>query len=177
MAKNPKFAASGQGSASDANAGRGSRSSDVSDEAAGRGNGWSMGPAAFAHAFPFASSMLFEPLRSLIAATTQGAAQAAERTMAPTEGRASPAGGWTKETWEYWVDAMQRQILFWDVLRKRGNQAIEHHKAGKPPVLVFDYEMVLDGRKARAPGQLCPCAHQARSRRDDRPEQAAVRHR
>jgi hypothetical protein len=78
-------------------------------------------------------------------------AQAADTTTASTEERASPAAGWASEAWEYWVDAMQRQILFWDVLRKRGNQAIEHYRAGKPAVLVFDYEMVLDGRKLERP--------------------------
>jgi hypothetical protein len=31
-------------------------------------------------------------------------------------------------------------------MRKRGNQAIEHYQKGKPPVLVFDYELVIDGR-------------------------------
>ncbi|HSA79358.1 MAG TPA: DUF3141 domain-containing protein, partial [Geminicoccaceae bacterium] len=30
-------------------------------------------------------------------------------------------------------------------------QAIEHYKAGKPPVLVFDYEMVVDGRQLERP--------------------------
>ncbi|MEM7023098.1 MAG: DUF3141 domain-containing protein, partial [Pseudomonadota bacterium] len=48
--------------------------------------------------------------------------------------------------WDYWVDATQRSILFWDVLRKRGNQAIEHYRQGKPPVLVFESELVLDSR-------------------------------
>ena len=47
MARNSKVAASAKGSASDANAGRGSRGGDVSEKAAGRGNGWSTGPAAF----------------------------------------------------------------------------------------------------------------------------------
>jgi hypothetical protein len=32
------------------------------------------------------------------------------------------------------------------VLRKRGNNYWRHLRAGQPPVLVFDYEMVLDGR-------------------------------
>ncbi|MDF2767003.1 MAG: hypothetical protein K0S81_3999 [Rhodospirillales bacterium] len=58
-----------------------------------------------------------------------------------------PAPGAANEASDYWVDACQRSVLFWDVLRKRGNQAIEHYKAGKPPVLVFDYEMVVDGRQ------------------------------
>jgi pimeloyl-ACP methyl ester carboxylesterase/tellurite resistance protein len=62
-----------------------------------------------------------------------------------------PAPGVTNEAWDYFVDACQRSVLFWDVLRKRGNQAIEHYKAGKPPVLVFDYEMVVDGRQLERP--------------------------
>jgi pimeloyl-ACP methyl ester carboxylesterase len=55
------------------------------------------------------------------------------------------------EALDYWVDACQRSILFWDVMRKRGNIALEHHRGGKPPVLVFDYETVLDGRNLERP--------------------------
>jgi pimeloyl-ACP methyl ester carboxylesterase len=47
---------------------------------------------------------------------------------------------------EYSIDAWQRAVLTWDVLRERGNQYLEHELSGKPPVLVFDYETVLDGR-------------------------------
>ena len=39
------------------------------------------------------------------------------------------APGLAGDIWDYWVDAAQRTVLFWDVLRKRGNQAIEHYKA------------------------------------------------
>ena len=52
---------------------------------------------------------------------------------------------------EYWTDAWQRTILTWDVLRERGNQYIEHEKSGKPPVLAFDYEIVMDGRNLERP--------------------------
>ena len=48
---------------------------------------------------------------------------------------------------EYWVDAWQRSILTLDVLRERGNICAEHEQSGKPPVLVFDYEIIVDGRK------------------------------
>jgi tellurite resistance protein len=95
--------------------------------------------------------MLLEPLRGLMEASAKWAAQAAETTTAPAPERAAPAAGSTNEAWDYWVDAAQRQILFWDVLRKRGNQALEHYKAGKPPVLAFDYEMVVDGRQLERP--------------------------
>ena len=52
---------------------------------------------------------------------------------------------------EYLTDRTQRTILFWDVLRKRGNNYLAHLEAGQPPVLVFDYEMVLDGRTFAQP--------------------------
>lgn len=46
----------------------------------------------------------------------------------------------------YAVDATQRSILFWDTMRQAGNTFVEHEKAGCPPVLVFDWDMVVDGR-------------------------------
>src|SRR5260370_35278938 len=52
---------------------------------------------------------------------------------------------------DYWIDAWQRTILTWDVLRERGNQYIEHEKSGKPPVLAFDYESGMDGRQLARP--------------------------
>ena len=62
-----------------------------------------------------------------------------------------PASGFGGDAWDYWVDSCQRTVLFWDVMRKRGNQAIEHYQKGKPPVLVFDYELVIDGRTLERP--------------------------
>jgi len=51
----------------------------------------------------------------------------------------------------YLVDSWQRSLLFWDVMRRRGNIFIEHEKKGKPPVLVFKHEMVVDGRTLEHP--------------------------
>jgi pimeloyl-ACP methyl ester carboxylesterase len=51
----------------------------------------------------------------------------------------------------YWVDSWQRSLLFWDVMRERGNIFIEHEKKGAPPVLVFDYDIVLDARTLEDP--------------------------
>ena len=51
----------------------------------------------------------------------------------------------------YAIDSVQRSILFWDALRQRGNSFIEHERAGKPPVLHFKYEMVLDARQFKQP--------------------------
>ncbi|MBV8271225.1 MAG: DUF3141 domain-containing protein [Cupriavidus sp.] len=51
----------------------------------------------------------------------------------------------------YAVDSVQRAILFWDTLRQRGNNFVEHAAQGFKPVLHFDYETVLDGRQFDRP--------------------------
>jgi pimeloyl-ACP methyl ester carboxylesterase len=60
--------------------------------------------------------------------------------------------------WDIWaggaryaVDFTQRTILFWDALRERGNNFVEHTRRGLPPVLHFGYETVLDGRTLARP--------------------------
>lgn len=52
---------------------------------------------------------------------------------------------------EYLGDFWQRGVLLLDTLRKRGKQFIAHELAGKPPVLHFAYELVLDGRSFERP--------------------------
>lgn len=51
----------------------------------------------------------------------------------------------------YACDALQRSVLFYDVLRQRGNTYLEHKASGQPPVLHFDFEMILDGRTLDRP--------------------------
>lgn len=58
---------------------------------------------------------------------------------------ASPAELW-RDAGGYWLDFAQRAVLFWDTLRERGNNWIEHEKAGKPPLLHFEWEMIADAR-------------------------------
>jgi pimeloyl-ACP methyl ester carboxylesterase len=56
------------------------------------------------------------------------------------------------QAWSSYVsDAAQRSVLFWDTIRRRGDQYLEHEHAGKPPVLAYEYEMVLDGRTLGRP--------------------------
>ena len=66
-------------------------------------------------------------------------------------GDSSVMMNWMNDWFEYLADSTQRMVLFTDILRKRGNLYIEHIRAGQPPVLVFDYEMVLDGRNLDRP--------------------------
>jgi pimeloyl-ACP methyl ester carboxylesterase len=53
--------------------------------------------------------------------------------------------------WNHGIDAWQRSVLFWDVLRQRANNMMEHEEAGMPPVLTFQYEMLLDARRFERP--------------------------
>ena len=52
---------------------------------------------------------------------------------------------------EYMVDAAQRTILFWDVMRQRGNAQREHAAKSVPHVLDFEFEPLIDGRKLERP--------------------------
>ncbi|MGB8144010.1 MAG: DUF3141 domain-containing protein, partial [Chromatiaceae bacterium] len=52
---------------------------------------------------------------------------------------------------EYLVDAAQRTILFWDLLRRRSDQYQEQKAKDLPHVLSFGAELVLDGRTFEYP--------------------------
>ncbi len=52
---------------------------------------------------------------------------------------------------EYAIDAGQRSVLFWDVLRQRGNQYREHLAENAPHVLDYQVELIVDGRKLDRP--------------------------
>ncbi len=51
----------------------------------------------------------------------------------------------------YQRDVWERSILFWDTLRQRADNMIAHERAGKPPLLDFDYELILDARRFERP--------------------------
>jgi Protein of unknown function (DUF3141) len=52
---------------------------------------------------------------------------------------------------EYLADAAQRGVLFWDVMRQRGNQYREHLAETAPHVLDYQVELVVDGRTLERP--------------------------
>jgi len=61
----------------------------------------------------------------------------------------------TTNAWSDWVsyaiDSVQRSVLFLDTMRERGNNYLKHVQAGQPPLLHFEYETVMDGRKLERP--------------------------
>lgn len=72
-------------------------------------------------------------------------------TIAPKEAMPFSPFDLMSNAWEYAVDAFQRQVLFWDLLRQRGNNYLEHERQELPPVLSFEYEMMVDGRTLERP--------------------------
>jgi hypothetical protein len=52
---------------------------------------------------------------------------------------------------EYFTDAAQRTLLFWDVMRQRGNQYREHLAETVPHVLDYSFEPIVDGRTLPRP--------------------------
>src|SRR3954471_2760400 len=71
-----------------------------------------------------------------------------EKTTFPAAQVSSTSFGFA---WEYWIDAWQRSILTFDVLRQRGNIADEQKARAVPHVLNFTPELVTDGRTLPRP--------------------------
>lgn len=59
--------------------------------------------------------------------------------------------GFGRAALDYWRDGLERSILYWDVMRQRGNQYLEHMEQTKPNVLGFKTEVVMDGRELEHP--------------------------
>jgi hypothetical protein len=55
------------------------------------------------------------------------------------------------DAWSYWRDACQRTLLFWDVMRQRGDNYLANTAKTAPNVLKFDCTLVGDGRKLPRP--------------------------
>jgi pimeloyl-ACP methyl ester carboxylesterase len=74
--------------------------------------------------------------------------------LSPLFGRlqnAAQKGELMNEARDYSRDAAERFILTLDVLRERGNNDIAHEAAGTPPVLIYDYDVALDGKDLSPP--------------------------
>ena len=68
--------------------------------------------------------------------------------------RLTPTGSplhWLTDAVEYTGDYFQRSVLFADIMRRRGNQYLDHLRQGQPPVLTFSYDILLDGREMDPP--------------------------
>jgi pimeloyl-ACP methyl ester carboxylesterase len=62
-----------------------------------------------------------------------------------------PMSGLVASAVEYMVDAGQRSVLFFDIMRRRGDQYREHVAQTAPHVLQYAAELITDGRKLDEP--------------------------
>src|SRR5258706_2785931 len=62
-----------------------------------------------------------------------------------------PMSGLVAKAVEYMVDAGQRSVLFFDIMRQRGDQYREHIAQTAPNVLSYAAELIIDGRKLDEP--------------------------
>jgi len=83
---------------------------------------------------------------------------------------------WQKHLNEYIVDSMQRSIIFTDILRKRGNNYIKHIHSGQPPVLTFNYEMILNAKNFERPVNYALVRISDRRKDDVAPDNIDRRH-
>jgi pimeloyl-ACP methyl ester carboxylesterase len=75
---------------------------------------------------------------------------------------------------DYFRDAGERWVLFIDTLCQRGDASIKREEEGFKPVLAFDYDIVVDGRKLDRPVnyalvRIHPPAGVSQPREDARP--------
>ena len=80
-----------------------------------------------------------------------------------------------KDWSEYLVDSAQRAVLFWDVLRQRGNNFLENSARGEPPVLMFGYDVLIDGRTLDRPCNYALMTDPGSTGRGRRPDEAPRR--
>ena len=69
----------------------------------------------------------------------------------PSSQRLPSAAGPLVPAMEYLVDAAQRSVLFWDVMRQRGKQYREHMAETVPHVLNYEPQLIIDGRTLERP--------------------------
>jgi hypothetical protein len=83
-------------------------------------------------------------------AMSKGAATTSRSLIFPSLFATAPGNIMT--AWpEYMVDALQRSVLFLDLLRQRGNEEIEITSRPLATVLSFRHELVMDGRSLSRP--------------------------
>ena len=80
-------------------------------------------------------------------AETAGAAMAQWQALLPQLMAPNAPDAWR----EYVEDCSQRWVLFLETLCRRGDACIAREKEGFKPVLAFDYDMIVDGRRLDRP--------------------------
>ena len=91
-----------------------------------------------------------------------------KQTPAPQAQLSSDMFGMFGPAMDYMIDAAQRTVLFWDVMRQRGNQYREHMAETVPNVLELRGGAHHRWANPQTPGELWPRAHRSAAGRDHR---------
>ena len=86
-------------------------------------------------------------------------------------------GAPAQDAWSYWRDACQRAVLFWDVMRQRGDNHLANTAKTTPHVLKFDCTLIADGRKLPRPVNYALVRITPPADAEIDPQEAAVRRR
>ncbi len=62
------------------------------------------------------------------------------------------------DAWAFWTDAGQRGVLFWDVMRQRGERHQEHAAKAAPHVLGARVPIILTSRADNRRTRMASCA-------------------
>lgn len=89
---------------------------------------------------------------------------------APRDEKQTGLADWQKYLSEYIVDSVQRSMIFTDILRKRGNNYIKHIRSGQPPVLTFNYELILNAKNFVRPANYALVRISDRRKRNVKPD-------
>lgn len=87
------------------------------------------------------------PRKAALPKAIQPAANDAVENFTPTADPGNPL----TDLLAYQVDFWQRSVLFLDALRERGDDMLDHQRQNMPPLLIFDYELLLDARRFEDP--------------------------
>jgi len=96
--------------------------------------------------------LLAKPIEGRARADRLLSAPKRERAQVPTaEAHAERQAVSFQDFVDYQRDFLERTVLFWDTLRQRADNMLEHQRAGLPPLLDFKYETLLDARRFEHP--------------------------
>src|SRR5262249_55576908 len=98
-----------------------------------------------------------DPVCEMAVRPSSYAFQSARTKVRPSESPAELRANSPQALLDYQRDLLERTVLFWDTLRQRADNMLEHERAGLPPLLDFKYETLLDARRFEHPvNRLCP---------------------
>ncbi len=108
------------------------------------------------------ATQLRQPRKTSLRAVPTGSSKAARRANVPQpqpaaivpvqkETAAGNPSDLVPALLAYQVDFWQRSVLFLDTLRERGDNMLEHQRQNMPPLLDFEYELLLDARRFAHP--------------------------